>query len=169
MEDKEKKRNKEQGEWIESSYTYGTYYFNHINNHFKYELFKNTLLVFLGYYKKSRDFPRGPVVKNLPSNARSVGSIPGQATEIPHAVGQLSPRATTTEVMHLNERACMVQTTEPTHSGAHMPQIERENPHTTTKEKPARHNERSHMPQQRSHVLQLRPNTAKKKKKTNIF
>ena len=42
------------------------------------------------------DFPGGPVVKNLPSNAEDVGSILGQGTKIPHAAGQLeSPRATT--------------------------------------------------------------------------
>ena len=37
------------------------------------------------------NFPGGPVVKNLPSNVRDVGSIPGQGTKIPHAVGQLNP------------------------------------------------------------------------------
>ena len=31
------------------------------------------------------------MVKNLPSNAGYVGSIPGLGTKIPHAVGQLSP------------------------------------------------------------------------------
>ena len=31
------------------------------------------------------DFPGGPVVKNLPSNAGDAGSIPGQETKIPHA------------------------------------------------------------------------------------
>ena len=40
---------------------------------------------------KRRDFASGPVVKNLPSNAGDVGSIPGLGTKIPHAVGQLSP------------------------------------------------------------------------------
>ena len=68
------------------------------------------------------DFPGGPVVKNLPSNAGDMGSIPGQGTKIPHVTGQLpSPRA-------------------------------------TTREKPARHNERSCMPQ-------LRPDLAKNKNK----
>ena len=47
------------------------------------------------------DFPGGPVVKNLPSNA----GICGQGTKIPHATGQLSPRTTTTELVRLNERA----------------------------------------------------------------
>ena len=61
------------------------------------------------------DLPGGPVVKNPPSNAGDVGSIPGQGTKIPHATGQLSPRATTTEPAHLNERAHVPQTTEPSH------------------------------------------------------
>ena len=39
------------------------------------------------------DFPGGPVVKNPPSNAGGVGSILGQGTKIPHAAGQLNPRA----------------------------------------------------------------------------
>ena len=34
----------------------------------------------------SRDFPGGPVVKNLLSNAGDMGSIPGWETKIPHAV-----------------------------------------------------------------------------------
>ena len=44
-----------------------------------------------------RDFPGGPVVKNLPYSAGDEGSIPGEGTKIPHAAGQLSPRATTIE------------------------------------------------------------------------
>ena len=40
-------------------------------------------------------FPGGPVGKNPPSNAGDTGSIPGQGTKIPHAVGQLSQRAAT--------------------------------------------------------------------------
>ena len=44
-----------------------------------------------------RDFPGGPVVKNLPSNAGDLGSIPGQGTKIPNAVRQLSPHSTTRE------------------------------------------------------------------------
>ena len=42
------------------------------------------------------------MVKNPPSNAGDTGSIPGQGTKIPHAAGQLSPRAITTELAHLN-------------------------------------------------------------------
>ena len=45
-----------------------------------------------------RDFPGGPVVKNPPHNGGDAGSIPGQGTKIPHAVGQLSPCAATTEL-----------------------------------------------------------------------
>ena len=44
-----------------------------------------------------RDFPSGPVVKNPPCNAGDVSSIPGQGTKIPHASGQLSLCANTTE------------------------------------------------------------------------
>ena len=36
------------------------------------------------------DFPGGLMVKNLPSNAGDVGSIPGQGTKIPHDTKQLS-------------------------------------------------------------------------------
>ena len=54
------------------------------------------------------DFPSGPVGKSPPSNAGSMGSVPVQGTMIPYAVGQL-----------LNPQA---RTTEPTCSGAHLPQ-----------------------------------------------
>ena len=40
--------------------------------------------------------PSGPVVKNLPSNAGDVGSIPGWREKIPHVLGQLSLCAATT-------------------------------------------------------------------------
>ena len=43
------------------------------------------------------DFTGGRVVKNPPYNAGDMGLIPGQGTKIPHAAGQLSPCATTTE------------------------------------------------------------------------
>ena len=48
-------------------------------------------------YTNFRDFPGGPVVKNPPSNAGHMGSIPGQGTKIPHATGQLSPHSTNRE------------------------------------------------------------------------
>ena len=37
-----------------------------------------------------RDFSGSPVVKNLPSSARDMGSVPGGGTKIPHAAGKLS-------------------------------------------------------------------------------
>ena len=86
---------------------------------------------------EQRDFPGGSVVKNPPSSAGEAGSIRGRVTKILHAAGQLSPRATTIELASLNERARMPQTTEPTRSGACVPQLERENPHATTREKPS--------------------------------
>ena len=48
-------------------------------------------------FSELRDFPGGPVVKNLPSNAGDMGWIPGQGTRIPHVVGQQSPHATSKE------------------------------------------------------------------------
>ena len=56
------------------------------------------------------DFPGGPVVKNTPSNAGDAGSIPGQGTQITYATEQMHP--------------CSI-TTDPTHYGAHAPQLER--------------------------------------------
>ena len=46
-----------------------------------------------GQIQMNWDFPGGPVVKNLPSNAGDAGLTPGQGTKIPHAAGQLSPCA----------------------------------------------------------------------------
>ena len=80
-----------------------------------------------------RDFPGGLVVKNLPCKAGDAESIPGQGTKIPHAAGQLSLRATTTE---------------PLRSRAHA-QLER----SDYREAP--------IPQRRPHLLQLRPKAAK--------
>ena len=49
-----------------------------------------TDVIFLKYENDySGDYPGGPVLNNLPSNAGAVGSIPGQGMEIPHATGQL--------------------------------------------------------------------------------
>jgi len=42
----------------------------------------------------ARDFHGGPVVKNSPYNSWDKGSMPGQGTEILHAMGQLSQCAT---------------------------------------------------------------------------
>ena len=43
------------------------------------------------------DFPGGPGDKNPAFNAGDMGLIPGPPGEIPHTVGQLSPRTATTE------------------------------------------------------------------------
>ena len=96
-----------------------------------YYLFE--FLIVHGYQElEERDFPGGPVVKNPPANAGDVGSIPGQGTKTPHAVGQLSPRATTTELVRLNER-----TRVPQNYRAHVPR----SPRATTRErKPTCHN-----------------------------
>ena len=64
------------------------------------------------------DFPGGPVVKNPRSSAGDTGLIPGRGARIPHSAGQLSPRTATTEL------AC---------PGTCTPQLERENPHATTR------------------------------------
>ena len=61
------------------------------------------------------DFPSGPVVKNLPANAKDMGSIPGPQTEIPHAAGQLlSPYSSTLKLQlwsphALTTEACALQ------------------------------------------------------------
>ena len=82
-------------------------------------------------------------------------------------MGQLSLGATTTELQHLNERARMPQTTEPTCPGARAPQLERENRHATTREKPAYHNKEPARLNKRSRVWvpQLRPKADKKERK----
>ena len=48
------------------------------------------------------DFPGGPVVKNLPSNAEDMSSIPDRETKIPYAKGQPSPHTGTTEPVSHN-------------------------------------------------------------------
>ena len=85
-----------------------------------------------------RGFPGGPVVKNPSSSAGDMGSIPGRATKIPHAAGQLSPCTTTTE---------------PTLPEALVPQLERENLHATTREKPAHRNEDQMQPKKKKEKI----------------
>ena len=53
---------------------------------------QNTVDSLWGEEDKWRDYPGGPVVKNLPYNAGDAGSIPGWGTKIPYALEQLSPR-----------------------------------------------------------------------------
>ena len=86
----------------------------------------------LNQKETNRDFPGGPVVNNLPYNAGDAGSIPSQGTKIPHAMGQLSPCTTTTE---LTAPQLELKTTEPTSSGTHEPQLQ--SPHAL---EPACHN-----------------------------
>ena len=81
------------------------------------------------------------MVKNLPSNARDMGSIP-------HAAGQLSLRASTTEPVCHNYRAHALWS-----------------PQATTRQKPASRNEQPVQHNERSRVPQLGPDTAKKKNK----
>ena len=45
----------------------------------------------------SRDFPCGPLVKNLPFNAGDVGSIPSQGTKISHTAEQCLSNSYTLE------------------------------------------------------------------------
>ena len=51
------------------------------------------------------DVPGGPVVKSPPCNARDTGMILGQGAKFPHAMGQLSPQATTSEDYMLQSTA----------------------------------------------------------------
>ena len=48
-------------------------------------------------YNTLEDFPGGPVVKNLPANARDMESVTGRGTKIPHAMGQRRPCTGTAE------------------------------------------------------------------------
>ena len=65
--------------------------------------------MFFWFKKPWRDFPGGPVVKNLPCSAGDSGLITGWGTKIPHATGQLSPQATTTDPACRNWRGCVPQ------------------------------------------------------------
>ena len=51
-----------------------------------------------------RDSPRGPVVKNRPSNAGDVGLISGRGSKISHVKGKLSPCDVTTEATCSGEK-----------------------------------------------------------------
>ena len=48
------------------------------------------------------------MVRNPPCNAGDMGSIPGQRTEVLHAMGQLSPWVTTREPVGHKWRVCML-------------------------------------------------------------
>ena len=53
-----------------------------------------------------QDFHGGSVVKNPPTSAGDVGSIPGLGTKIPHGAGQLNLCATTMEACALEPASC---------------------------------------------------------------
>ena len=107
------------------------------------------------------------MVKNLPANAGDLGLIPGGGTKISHAARQLSPQATTTELVRLNERAHVPQTTEPMRPGTHAPQLKRENPHATTREKPVRHKkEPTHRTEKIPHASTQIPSAATKTRRS---
>ena len=56
------------------------------------------------------DFPRGPVVKNLPANTEDKSSIPGQGTKILHVTGQLvAAYAASREAHVLQQSVCTLQ------------------------------------------------------------
>ena len=55
---------------------------------------------FCGIKEMVRDFPGGPVVKNLPSKAGDADSIPGQGTKVPCVTGHLSLHTTTRDPMY---------------------------------------------------------------------
>ena len=77
------------------------------------EAFQGNNHLWLGWIRTalSRDLPGGPVVKNLPCDARDAGSVVGQGTKIPHAAGRLSSCATYCVCMLWSPR---VTTREPT-------------------------------------------------------
>ena len=58
--------------------------------------------------RTGRDFPGGPVVKNVPSNVGGMGLNPGQGSKIPHATGQLSPCVASTEPSHRIQRESLM-------------------------------------------------------------
>ena len=59
-----------------------------------------------------QNFPGGPGVKNLPPNARDLGSIRGQRTKIPYAMGQLSLALQLEKPLGYNQRkpTCAIKT-----------------------------------------------------------
>ena len=79
-----------------------------------------------------RDFPGSPVVKNPPSNAGDLGSIPGRGTKIAYDAGQLCPCTASAKA-----GAPQQESPHATNYRAHALW----SPHVTTRErKPASHN-----------------------------
>ena len=110
------------------------------------------------YKNPHRNFPGGPVVKNLPANAGVVllvdmDSISGLENKIPHATWQLSSGVTTIQA-HALPRASAPQHEKPPQWEA--PTLELEsNPHSLQLEKAG-------VQQWRAHAQQCRPSTAKR-------
>ena len=102
------------------------------------------------------------MVKNSPCNAGDMGSLPGWGTKIPQAAEQLSLQTTPSEPVPFGApvphwRGLMLQRPEPAchnywspHTLVCVPQPESMPP-----------NKRLHTTQHRSHMLQLRPDTAR--------
>ena len=61
---------------------------------------------YISYQDSDGNFPAGPVVKNLPTNAGDMGWIHSWTRKIQHAVEQLSTCAITTEPGVLEPRLC---------------------------------------------------------------
>ena len=76
---------------------------------------RNTVLSLWDEEDKWRDYPGGPVVKNLPYSAGDARSIPVWGTKIPYALEQLNPHGlelldTTREILwHNNAWPRMMQ------------------------------------------------------------
>ena len=71
------------------------------------------------------------MVKNLPSNAGDEDSIPDGLTKIPHASGQLSLQARTTELAC--SRALMLQLVKPEHCNENPVQLKKKKKENQTK------------------------------------
>ena len=85
----------------------------YLNESFTFKLCKVhitvQLLTFYQIKRRNRDFPGGPVVKNLPCNARDTGSIPGPG----RSLMLLSNEARAPQLMSLSPRALESQLLSP--------------------------------------------------------
>ena len=63
---------------------------------------QSSVLLYLKTLSASQDFPGGPVVKNPPSNAGDMGSIPGWGTQILQAAKNILPSTTKTQHSQIN-------------------------------------------------------------------
>ena len=103
-----------------------------------------------------RDFPCGPVVKNLPFNAGDVGSVPGEGTKILRATEQLSLGTATAEPVCHNQTALQANAEPVCHNrSVHHKQML--SPCATTS---VHHKQKVPVTQPRSHILQPGPDAA---------